>query len=116
MAIQGRMNVRAVSAYHYPQRLVRALGGRAARAAFGGNLSLTWLSPRRRPPQPHDRLGDLPGILVTLATSTPGPRPPLSDMFRRSATSWCIVAGDVAVLAGCWRLGRRKVLLVARNR
>jgi hypothetical protein len=60
-AIQGRMNVRAVSAYHYP-------------------------------------------------------RPPLSDMFRRSATSWCIVAGDVAVLAGCWRLGRRKVLLVARNR
>src|SRR4029453_13217462 len=48
---------------------------------------------------PHDRYDDLTGILVTLATSTPGPRSWLSDTFRRSAIDWCVVAYDVAVLA-----------------
>jgi hypothetical protein len=35
--------------------------------------------------------------------------------FRRSETSWCIALAVVAGLAGCWRLGRHKVLLVATN-
>jgi SAM-dependent methyltransferase len=66
---------------------------------------------------PHDRFDDLTGILVTLAMSTPGPRSRLSDTFRRSAIGWCVVACDVAVLAGvggwgvaasCWWLATAK--------